>query len=475
MRDQVRLRTGTENASNRVSLSQMTKFLNYRLWLVLLAGLIFSWTINPARAAGPHYVFAHYMVCYTSTYGQTVQGCELDIQEAQAAGIDGFALDLGAFDDSTQAYYNKDVAYMYEAAEALGTGFKLFFSLECTNTAAVVRLISTYASRPNTFLQGTNVVLSTYGLNNIDWSNAVFAPLQQQGISVYFVPYFLPTQGNNSLTYPTAVSIFNNYSNLVQGLFIYGGGILPNLMAQCNSNYTMAAHQAGKIYMASVTPTYWGCVQTTSGRIYSEMDGGEGIDLEWRSIIANQPDWVEIVTWNDFNESSYISPVNGPEQNISNLTTPHRYCHAGYLEFTKRYINWYKTGVLPATNQDEIFYFYRTHSTKLVASDPTDIAVTNLQGDVADVVYNTFLLTAPAQVQVASGTNSVAYSLGAGLQQIRTPFAPGIQSFTVNRNGKPVVSIQGPPILAAITNYDYFTASGYAYGLMPPTNLVAQP
>jgi hypothetical protein len=91
------------------------------------------------------------------------------------------------------------------------------------------------------------------------------------------------------------------------------------------------------------------------------------------------------------------------------------------------------------------------------------------------VVYNTMFLTAPAQLHVVSGTHSVTYSLGAGLQQVRTPFAPGTQTFTLVRNGTPVLSVQGTPILSSITNYDYFTTSGFAYGLLPPSNLVAQP
>lgn len=449
--------------------------LKYRvLWLFLLSGLMFSATMNAARAAGPHYVFAHYMVCYP-VYGASVAGFEQDIQAAQAAGIDGFALDMGAYNDPTQQYYNKNVAMMYAAAEALGTGFKLFFSVEFTNTASIVQLISTYAGRTNTFYQGTNIVVSTFGQNNLDWANGVFAPLQQQGISVCFVPYFEPVTVNTLPPYSEATNILNTYSNLLNGLFYFGAADLPQALTNLNSNYNRAVHQAGKIFMASASPTYWGDVQYYNGREYFEFDGGEGTVSQWLSIIANQPDWVEITTWNDFGESTYLSPVNNPAQYESQLSTPYRYCHAGYLELAKRYIAWYKTGVPPAINQDAVFYFYRTHSTNLVASATNDIRVTALNGDVADVVYNTLLLTAPAQLQVVSGTNSATYSLGAGLQQVRTPFAPGPQSFTVTRNTNIVVTVQGPPILAAITNYDYFTASGYAYGLMPPTNLVAQP
>lgn len=413
------------------------------------------------------------MICYP-TYGASVQGFERDIQDAQAAGIDGFALDIGAYDDPAQAYYNANVAYMYSAAEALGTGFKLFFSIDLmTNTTAIVQAISTYANRANTFHQGTNVVVSTYLDNGIDWQNGVFAPLSQMGISVCFVPDFPSSLPTWDTSYQDATNILETYSNMLSGLFWFGAGELPSQLASCNSNYTAAVHQAGKIFMASATPAYWGCNQPQNGRRYFEFDGGEGTVTQWQSIIASQPDWVDITTWNDFGESTYVSPVGNPALSEPQIATPIRYCHSGYLDLTKRYIAWYKTGVPPVINQDALYYFYRIHSTNLVAA--TDIPVTEFYGDVSNVVYNTLFLTAPAQLQVVSGTNSATYSLGAGLQQVRTPFAPGVQSFTVNRNGYPVCTLQGPSILSAITNYDYFTASGYVYGLQPPTNLVAQP
>jgi glucan endo-1,3-alpha-glucosidase len=442
--------------------------------ICLFGALILPGIVDNARAVATHFVFAHYMVC-NPTYGASVQGFEHEIQDAQAAGIDGFALDLGAYNDPNQSYYNKNVAYMYSAAEALGTGFKLFFSVEFTNTADIVQLITTYAARPNTLMAGTNVVVSTYDQGSVDWVNGVFAPLSQSGISVFFVPFFWPTPPTELPSYSQGVNLLNTYSNLLNGLFLFGAAGVPVQLAQCNSNYNLAVHQAGKTFMASVTPSYWGCVQTNLGRRYFEDDGGEGTIIQWQSIIANQPDWVEITTWNDFLESTYLSPVNDPEQYEPQFATPHRYCHAGYYELTKRYIAWYKTGVPPATNQDALFYFYRTHSTNLVASATGDTPVTWFLGDVADVIYNTVFLTAPAQLRVVSGSTSFTYSLGAGLQQVRTHFSPGTQTFTLSRNGTPVLSVQGAPILSSITNYDYFTTSGFAYGLLPPTNLVAAP
>jgi glucan endo-1,3-alpha-glucosidase len=432
--------------------------------------LFFFLTTIAALASTPHYVFAHYMVCY-SEYGANLEGYKQEIQAAQAAGIDGFALDVGAWSGSDW-YYKTNVELIYDAAQNMNSGFKLFFSVDMANTNDIVQMISSYAKRTNSFYYNGGLVVSTFGGNDMDWTNSIFQPLQTMGISnIFFVPDFQPS-GVSAQTLKAGVSALITKYNYISGLFDFACG-LPSDINNINASFQQACRGDGKLFIAGFSPSYWGCAQTTTGRSYFESQGGEGTILQWNWILQNQPDWVEIVTWNDLNESTYINPLAAPDQYYS--SPPKRYTHAGYLELSKQYISWYKTGVAPAINQDSLFYFYRTHSTNAVASDIKDIQVTNLLGDVQDVIYNTLFLTAPAQLNVMSGTNSVTYSLSAGLQQVRTPFAPGTQTFTVTRNGFQVLSVQGPQILSSITNYDYFPASGFAYGLSAPTKLTAKP
>ena len=80
--------------------------------------------------------------------------------------------------------------------------------------------------------------------------------------------------------------------------------------------------------------------------------------MQWKSIIANQPNFVEIVTWNDFNES-YLTPVDKPEQYFSGLKSPRRHSHVAYYELLKYFIPWYRTGKEPKIERDGLFYFYR--------------------------------------------------------------------------------------------------------------------
>ena len=434
-----------------------------------------------------HYVFAHYMVCY-ATYGQSVAGYEQEIQQAQAAGIDGFVLDIGVWNDPVWTYYNTRVALIYQAAEQLGTGFKLSFFVEFSNPTNIINLVETYGNRTNTFRYNGDIVLSSWGMNEVptmgwvgvDWTNAVLGPLREAGYPVFFIPHFWPPNAHELPSYSDAETLLAQDGSFIQGLFLFGAAGLPYQLAECNSNYTVALHAAGKMFMASVTPNYWGDPQTSNGRRYFETDGGEGTILQWRSIIENQPDWVNLVTWSDFGESTYWSPVMDPEESQYGegfLATPHRYCHAGYLELSKYYITWYKTGRQPQISNDSLYYFYRTHPKNAVALNTNDIPVTWFFGDVEDDIYNTVFLKAPAKLEVSSGGTLTTNSLPAGISNVRTPFNPGPQWFTLSRGGSNILTVQGPDILSQITNYDFFPASGYADGptnaVSPPTNLKA--
>jgi glucan endo-1,3-alpha-glucosidase len=355
----------------------------------------------------------------------------------------------------------------------LNTGFKLFFSVDMSNTNDIVQMISSYAHRTNSFYYNNRLVLSSYLLNALDWTNGVFQPLQSLGVSnVFFVPFFNTESGYTWQTLaPGTTALVSKYGSFIDGLFDFGGEI-PADVTNMNAAYFQACKSGGKLFMATCSPMYWGCVQPYAGRPYFETQGGEGIATEWGWVIQNQPDWVEIVTWNDLNEGTYINPEPTPDQ--YNQSPPKRYCHAGYLALTKRYITWYKTGQQPPITQDALFYFYRTHSTNAVATSTNDTPVTSFLGNVQDVIYTTVTLTTPGSLEIISGNSRTTNSLPAGISNLRTPFSPGSQQFTLRRSGVPPLIIHGPDILSQITNYDYFTASGYTNSpaqIAPPDNL----
>ena len=405
--------------------------------------------------ANPHYVFAHYMVC-CAPYAPTVEAFRREIIEAQAANLDGFALNVGSWDPSFQTYYQTNVELMYQAAEQLGTGFKLFFSVNFGGETNVIDMIMAYANRPNTFRYNGKVVLSTYREEQLDWK-LIRAALHTNGVNIFFIPYFFSAELPNTTA---AQNLLATYTNLLDGVFTFApAGALDQIVA-ANLQVNDATKSAGKISMCSVTPHYWGCVQYDVGRRYYESFGGEGLDLQWTQLIFDQPDWIEITTWNDPNESTYICPA---DHGALASSVPRRNPHGGYLELSKYYITWYKNGQSPPIDRDALFYFYRIHPKDLVITN--DQPVQDWSGEIEDSLFLTTMLTQPANLVVTSGGVTNQFSQSSGLSSVRVPFNVGPQVIELWRDGARVGVINGPPIVTNLTNYNFFPTSGFSYFL----------
>ncbi|RSM00838.1 hypothetical protein CEP52_008915 [Fusarium oligoseptatum] len=84
-------------------------------------------------------VYAHYMVGLTD--GQSPEQWQKDISDAQAVGIDGFALNIG-----TDTWTLTQLHQAYAAAEAASFGMFLSFDQQTSSwdSPAVVDLINTF-------------------------------------------------------------------------------------------------------------------------------------------------------------------------------------------------------------------------------------------------------------------------------------------------------------------------------------------
>jgi len=410
-------------------------------------------------------VFAHYMVCF-ATYGEAagVEGYKREIREAEAAGIDGFILNVGAW--SKEKYYQRRTEMIHQAAKDMGTDFKLFFSLDLGSVPDILDMIRRFGKHPNCFRYQGRIVVSTFAHGGVPWKQEVFDPLAKEGLEVFFVPYFYPRPNVTELPdYDVVMQVYRKHQAYVDGLFYFGAAGTAEQLARSNTAYAKAMKDVGKLCMASYSPHYWGFRQPP-GRRYFETQGGEGTAVQWRAIIEARPQWVEIVTWNDFNESSWVSPVANPGQYFRELRAPFRHSHAGYLELSKYYIRWYKTGKRPAVERDALFYFYRAHPKDAKAASD-DKPVRQFHGEVEDVVYLTAMLTAPAEAVVHTGGKTVIRKMPAGVSHAKVPFTPGEQRFELRRGDKTIAAAAGIPIRAKIDRYNFFPTSGFVYAPPP--------
>jgi glucan endo-1,3-alpha-glucosidase len=123
------------------------------------------------------------------------------------------------------------------------------------------------------------------------------------------------------------------------------------------------------------------------------------------------------------------------------------------------YIQWYKTGREPAISHDRVYWFYRTQSGRYNAGVPP---VEHKYGPVADEIYVTSNLTAPARLAVRCGERTSMVALPAGNSDAAVPFVPGATpEFTLLRHGRKIASAEGLDRIQIAPRWnDYYDSTG---------------
>jgi hypothetical protein len=215
--------------------------------------------------------------------------------------------------------------------------------------------------------------------------------------------------------------------------------------------------------MCPVTPFYRGF--GGNYRVY-ECRGLEGMAMQWESAIAGNATWVEIVTWNDWGEASYVAPFGPPEQTeFWNGHWGPLLAHAAFLDASRYYLDWFKTGVPPRITRDRLFYFHRLHPKAvegLVKPGGQERGRPGGADRLEDSVFVTVFLTAPARLTIESGATRQDFDLAAGVQHVSMPFAPGPQRFLLSRGGRALLEKTGEHEVSATdawSNFNYFAGS----------------
>jgi hypothetical protein len=289
-------------------------------------------------------------------------------------------------------------------------------------------------------------------------------------VPIYLVPAFF---FGGEL--PSAAAIQSGlvpYTNILDGAFYWGIAGVPGLghpPDQIPSSHAYAAtlHAAHKLYMAPICFQFWGA---NAGRYY-EYSGFSGLRALWLDAIrTTHPDWVEIITWNDFIEGTYISPIDDPARyphandlgaSLAPGSTLHFFhTHRGATALMAFFIQWYKTGREPAIHHDAVFWAYRTQIL------PRSLHLTppiKLYGPVSNTLYLTANLTAPAVLHITLGDGLHTLRLPAGSHDVQLPLTAGpAPIFDLTRGPTRLARAQAAdPITATppITDLYYSTGS----------------
>ena len=155
----------------------------------------------------------------------------------------------------------------------------------------------------------------------------------------------------------------------------------------------------------------------------------------WRSAIDGDADWVQIVTWSDFSESSEIEPYTDATLR-SDIGT-------GFYDLNAYYAAWFLSGKRPSITHDVLYYFYRREPSSAASpSQGTFRRVGNTPAE--DEIELLAFLTAPGAITVSIGGHDFTQNAPAGITSFKVPLQPGTPEFSVARGGSTVFSFQAP-------------------------------
>ncbi|EEP78960.1 conserved hypothetical protein [Uncinocarpus reesii 1704] len=435
-------------------------YIKYLLYLTAV--------ITSAAATEPKSVFAHFIVSSPrikkikkslvselklqvgNAASMTLDEWKADIKLAKEAHIDGFALNIAPQDSYTDSVLQK----AYKAAGDTG-GFTLFLSFDYASGGPwqpdrVIRTINTYRNQPAQFQYNNKPLVSTFegASNTNDW------PAIKRETGCFFVPSWtsLGPQG------------VRNVVNTIDGAFSWDAWAVGTEEKTLEADKAWIGAIGSKPYMMPVSPWFY-----TNLPQWNKNWLWRGDDLwhdRWEQVIELQPTFVQIITWNDFGESHYISPIheNGIPHGAEWYVRDNP--HDGWRALLPDYIDRYKSGNLTMRHpsqspspdkKDIISYWYRRNPANSGSAGGTrgnnpamGQPVLNPSSLSQDRVFLSVLAKEPSDVSVQIG-NSTATKLKAsvaGINHFSVPFngRTGRVTIVVSRRGTEIVRAMGPEI-----------------------------
>ncbi|KAL4886329.1 glycosyl hydrolase family 71-domain-containing protein [Aspergillus karnatakaensis] len=413
---------------------------------------------TPSASSEPMSVFAHFMVGVAGSMSPA--DWERDINEAQKAHIDGFALNIAPQDD----YTDRALQTAYDAAERVG-GFSLFLSFDYESggpwpSDRVITTINAYKNRAAQYLYNGKPLVSTFeGVGSSrDWTYI------KDATDCIFIPDW------TSL----APSGLHTVHDVVDGHFSWDAWPVGAQEKDTSSDEAWINALSGKPYMMPVSPWFY-----TNLPQWNKNWLWRGDDLwhyRWHQVIELQPALVQILSWNDYGETHYIGPIfepgipDGAERYVKGSP------HDAWRALLPYYIDAYRrqSGRLglsqtpsaqkyPISYTDKIVYWYRLNPSTSGGSGGTTGNSLNMgqpglnPGEVSqDRVFVSVLVTEPSQVhvQIGDAAPTILPAKETGVHHFSVPFdgQSGPVHFAIVRHGREIESTVGPAITEQCPN-----------------------
>ncbi|MDR3707754.1 MAG: glycoside hydrolase family 71 protein [Capsulimonadaceae bacterium] len=380
----------------------------------------------------------------------TKRDIETDVRRAVEMGIDGFTVDLMGEPSERNGGWRRTIE-LIEAAQRVDPDFKIVPMPDLTAgyshaTTYLTDAITALSKYPNVYrLPDGRMVVSPYcaHIEPPAWWAQWLDQMKAQGVSVALVPLF---QGYGRY--------LKDYAPVSIGASDWG-----TRGPTANKGYFGAAklaHESKLLWMAPVAPQDY----RPKDLLTWEGKGSEGFRQSWTDAIDGGADWVQLITWNDYSESSEVSPSTGTQWSFYDLCA--------------YYTAWFKSGKQPKITRDVLYYFHRVESVDAPFDADKQMHKTNLASGadpLIDEIEVLAFLTKPGVLETDIAGKRYTMDAPAGITSFHAPLATGTPRFKLLRKGKSVIDFPSAfPVVDKLPYQDLLYRGGSSS--RPPVDLV---
>lgn len=348
-----------------------------------------------------------------------------EITNAQAAGIDGFFVDILG---SSGANWDRYIA-LADVASAGYPGFHVVPMIDANGSMAQNDGESVAAARVNTLLSKA----SAYRLPDGRYMLGTF---KAEGKTVTWWQNVISILG---ATYGKQIAFVGVYNNINQAASYngvpqyasgpWGPGADPNIFAT-HGDYAGPARARGEKVLSAVWPQD---IRARNG-LFDEARNTECLRAAWTRAIADNADIVQLCTWSDYSEGSQVQPSAMRGHVCADLSA--------------YYITRWKTGAFPTILRDALYVSHRNQMADATITGGQTTFFThwnrpNRSAFRESVELLTFL-TAPATVTVTIGAANYSYTAPAGMYAQTYPMQPGAVTAVATRASTEVARVNSP-------------------------------
>lgn len=344
-----------------------------------------------------------------------------EIGQAKSVGIDGFAIDV------IKPRAQSDIVDHLLAA-ARNTDFDILITADISGPLFDLSVeefaadISTYLAAPAAYrLADGTPVLSAFAAERRDpewWAAALAALRAKLHTKIAFVPIFVDVLDNIAA-----------YDSISYGFSAWGGrsprGMAPSDHAPGSpGDLINQAHSHGKIWMQAVP---FQDSRPRSGTFEESLNGMTN-RMAWQLAIQQGAEWVQLISWNDYAESTAMAP-----------SVAHGW---RMLDLNAYDIAAFKWGKPPRITRDALFVSYRIQHVAALPAYPETLLMRPVPDttEPRDAIEVVSFATAPGRIDIVADDQPTSCFAAAGRGICVAPLRLGPFTVTMTRDGVVVAS-----------------------------------